>query len=396
MVLRNRFLGSILLVAGTTIGVGLLGLPVTTGFLGVFPSICLFFICWLFMLLSGFFFVELSCSLKKEVNLITMTDRTLGLFGKSIAWVSYLLLLYSLMAAYISASAPLFVSLFPSLSPSFAKCLLPLLFGGFIYLGTKKVDWINQSLTIGLILSYLMLIIYLPAYVERKNLLHMSWKPIMYAAPFVLTSFGYHIIIPSLASYLSYEKKTLYQTIFIGSLIALIVNGLWQFLVLGTLPLSGPCGLAKAWLDKLSVTIPLANKISSPFLQMGIYLFSFFSIITSFLGVGLSLSHFLKDGFKIANTKKGRLSTMILTFAPPMLFVFVYQKGFLLALEYAGVFVSILLILLPSLMMWRNQHFQTVTRKALLIAVILFSLSIILISFLIQFKVFDPLFTSYV
>lgn len=39
----HRLIGGILLVAGTTIGAGMLALPIVTGFAGFWPSIALFF-----------------------------------------------------------------------------------------------------------------------------------------------------------------------------------------------------------------------------------------------------------------------------------------------------------------------------------------------------------------
>ena len=69
-----------------------------------------------------------------------MAGATLGNRGKMITWFFYLLLLYSLVAAYIAGGAPILAdglsSLFGIQIPlSLAPFTLPLLFGGFIYLG---------------------------------------------------------------------------------------------------------------------------------------------------------------------------------------------------------------------------------------------------------------------
>ena len=53
----SRYLGGILLVAGTTIGAGMLALPVSTAFMGFYPSLLIFAICWFFMLISAVFFL---------------------------------------------------------------------------------------------------------------------------------------------------------------------------------------------------------------------------------------------------------------------------------------------------------------------------------------------------
>jgi tyrosine-specific transport protein len=385
------FLGGILLVAGTTIGVGMLGLPVMTGFMGFFPSLLLLSICWLFMLFTGFLFIEINASVRGEANLITMAEKTLGFPGKALSWVIYLLLLYSLMAAYISGSAPLFMQIFPGIPIELAKFALPLLFGGFIYLGTKGVDWINRVLMVCLVLSYFVLVAFIPSHVQLNLLSHISWPTFAYAAPVVLTSFGYHIIIPSLATYLHHDKKSLYKAVIIGSLIAFIINAIWQFLVLGSVPLEGTNGLKEAWIHSIPATTPLANIVQSPFVKIGAYAFSLFAIITSFLGVSLSLSDFLRDGLKIKKGLRGRAYAILLTFIPPLIFVFSYERGFLLALEYAGAFVAILLILLPALMAWKldtPRFYRTPKGRILLTITIAFSLAIVFINLAIRFGLY--------
>lgn len=395
----NRCIGGILLVAGTTIGAGMLGLPVMTGFMGFFPSVLLFFICWVFMLASGIFFVDINCSLEGETNLVSMAERTLGYWGRALCWAVYLLLLYSLIAAYIGGSAPLFVRVFQSLFHvtlplTVAKFLLPLLFGPFIYLGTLGVDWINRTLMMGLIIAYICLVFFLPEHIDITYLKHSDWPIFAYAAPVVLTSFGYHIIIPSLGTYLHHNKRDLLFVIISGSLIALIVNILWQLVVLGTIPLEGAFGLKEAWKTGLPATESIAKVLNIPSITIAGFLFSFFAILTSFLGVSLSLSDFLMDGLHIKKTWEGRLIAIALSFIPPLIFVNSYQRGFLLALEYAGAFVAILLVFLPAMMVLHldRPFYQSLRGKSVVVSAIVFSVLIVFVNILIRLGVFDRYF----
>ncbi len=394
---RSRFLGGVLLVAGTTIGVGMLGLPVTTGFIGFVPSMVLFVICWAFMLLSGCFFIDVNCSVNGEANLISIAGKTLGAWGQILGWSVYLLLLYSLMAAYIAASAPLFASackgLFLLTIPTWAsKFFLPILFGGFIYLGTSYVDMINRLLMVALIISYIVLIIFIPQHIQINFLKYNYWTPFAYAAPVVLTSFGYHIIIPNLTNYLGRDRKILFGVIILGSIIALIVNVVWQLLVLGSVPLRGEHGLAWAWSNGLPAIEPLSFIVRNKFVLVGSYFFAFFAIITSFLGVGLSLVGFLTDGLKIKKNFSGVVFLIVLTFVPPLVFVFSYQRGFLVALEYAGAFVAILLIFLPAAMAWTldfPKFYKSTIGRITLISAIIFSAIIVVINIMINLGFFN-------
>jgi tyrosine-specific transport protein len=351
----GRCFGGILLVSGTTIGAGMLGLPASAATSGFYPSLFLFFLVWLLMLGSAYCFLDVNLAVKGETNMISMAGRTLGLGGKSLCWIVYLLLLYSLTAAYIAASTPLFVEVVRALTgfiiPAWlAPFSLPLLFGGFVYLGTRGVDYVNRWLMVGLVLFYLFLVMLLPEHVQKELLERQNWSATFIALPVVMTSFGYHIIIPTLTSYMNHDAKLLRWTLFIGSAIPLVVYIIWQGLILGAVPVND---LSLACKEGKTIVAPLSALTGSPWVGIGARFFSFFAIVTSFLGVALSLADFLTDGFKIKRSTKGRLLACAITFVPPLFFVFAYQKGFYVALSYAGAFVAILLGLLPAMMAWR-------------------------------------------
>lgn len=401
MIRLSHFLGAVLLVAGTTIGAAMLAIPVTTGFMGFFPSLILFIFCWAVMLLSGYFFVDVNCHFKEETNLVSMASKTLGRPGRIICWTFYLMLLYSLVAAYISGSAPMFVSLFKvvgiSLSLKTAYFCLPIIFGVFFYFGIQGIDYINRLLMLGLLISYLVIIFFAPSHVELMNLLHHDTKMGLIAIPVVLTSFGFHIIIPSLGNYMNHQERKLKRAVTWGSLLTLAVYILWQVLVLGVVPLEGSISLSQSWFSGDAVA-PLAQFLHNPKIAMGANCFAFFAIITSFLGVALSLSDFLTDGFKIKKTWDGHFLAYGLTFVPPIFFVLQFQRGFITALEYAGVFVAVLLGILPSCMVLKLKkinRYQDAKGKSLVYFVLTASVFMVFISLLNQFGLFDVWIKNY-
>jgi len=87
---KNRLLGAILLVSGTTIGAGMLALPVITGLAGFIPAILIMTAIWLFMMLTAFYLLEVNLRIKDESNLISMMHKTLGRPGEIISWIVYL------------------------------------------------------------------------------------------------------------------------------------------------------------------------------------------------------------------------------------------------------------------------------------------------------------------
>ena len=382
MVNINRSIGGILLVSGTATGAGMLALPVLTCFAGFIPSFVAFVACWAFMLITANLILEVNLGFRGDVNMISMAARTLGNPGKFVCWVIYLLLLYALTAAYIAGSAPLFISAFQAVTGTiipFWIGLFPflLLFGLFVYLGVGSVDYVNRFLMVGLIGSFIILTIALPSHVNTTLLTHAQPQAIWMAIPVIITSFGFHIIIPTLTTYLNHNTTQLRWIILIGSSLPLLVYLIWEFLILGVVPFQP---LAIAWNEGASAVDPLAKTIQSSWISSAAKLFSFFAIITSFLGVSLSLSDFLGDGLKLHRFSWGREIACLLTYLPPLFFVLLYPRGFVLALQYAGLFVAILLGLLPPLMAWNLNKFKHPLKRAGLGVVTLMALGLIWLS----------------
>ena len=203
---------------------------------------------------------------------------------------------------------------------------------------------------IGLGFSFAILIAYVPSPTDKTLLFHTDYPGLLLGVSIVVTSFGYHIIIPSLTTYMEHNVKMLRWTILIGSIIPLLIYIAWQYSVLHVLNLEQIRG---AWDAGEPATLALAELFHRPILATIAKSLTFFAIITSFLGVSLSLSDFLIDGFNIKKGWEGRLLAIGLTFIPPLIFVYTYKRGFYLALQYGGAFVTILLIVIPVLMAWR-------------------------------------------
>lgn len=361
---HSKLIGGVLLVSGTTIGAGMLALPVVTGMAGFMPSILLFVAYWAYMTFTAFLMLEVTLWMGTCTNLVTMAKRTLGPVGEAVSWITYLFLLYSLTTAYIAGSGPIVIDFVASLTgytmPSWLGAIpLLVIFGYFVYKGTKSVDYVNRLLMAGLVIAYCAMVVFLTPHVEPKLLAHTDWKYLLMAVSIVATSFGFHIIIPSLSSYLDRNIPLLRKTILIGSAIPLVVYIIWEFLALGIIPLQGEYGVINGYGQGANGVHLLTGILGHSTIAMIARFFSFFAIVTSFLGVSLSLTDFLADGFKIKKSRWGRSWLYVLTFAPPLVITLIDPRAFLSALEYAGAFgVVILLGLLPALMVWWGRYYK--------------------------------------
>jgi tyrosine-specific transport protein len=380
----SKLIGGICLVSGTTIGAGMLLLPTVTGMAGFIPTLFLLLLFWAVMTYTAFLILEVDLWMKPGSNLITMAKNTIGPIGEGICWLVYLFLLYCLTTGYLAGSGPILTDVIQALfgwhvSPFLSAVPLILLFGYFLYEGARWVDYVNRFLILGLVIAYSLMVAFLSQDVEPALLYHRQWINLKNAFPLVATSFGFHIIIPTLTSYMHKNIKELKKVILIGSLIPLIVYIIWEAIALGIIPLDA---IKEGYAKGMTGTALLASVLEDPKMGLIAEFFSFFAIITSFIGVTLSLSDFLADGLKIKKNHTGKALLVLLTFLPPIVFIAINPQAFIQALDVAGVFgVIILLVLIPPLMVWQGRYkkgyvstFQTAGGKMALIFVILFAL----------------------
>lgn len=92
---------------------------------------------------------------------------------------------------------------------------------------------------------------------------------------------------------------------------------------------------------------------SSGYISTISFLFGFFALATSFLGVALGLFDFNRSTYKISkNIHKYKILAFIITFLPAYIYATAYPNSFKTALGYASIFVAILQVALPVMMLW--------------------------------------------
>lgn len=366
---KGRLIGAILLIAGCCIGAGMLGLPVLSAKAGFIPSLALFFICWLYMAVTGILLLEINLWSSKETHIVSMASKTLGPIGKAVSWLLFLFLFYSLMVAYIAASGSLTSEFLQGYGYSFlpqeiGHFLFCLLFGLLIYLGTAAIDWFNRFLMIGLMITYLGLVAVGLPHIEKELLQHRDWSAATFVIPALIVSFGFHNLVPSVTTYLNRDAKKVIFAILIGSAIPLFIYLVWELLILGLVPLQQFEGA----LSQGSIaTEALKQAGRAPWVTMFAELFAFFAIVTSLLSVALSFTDFLADALQIKKTAQGKVVLVMLVLVPPLFFALLYPNLFLVALNYAGGFGAVILFgILPVLMTWKGRYHQRLGHPQLL------------------------------
>lgn len=347
-----------LLIAGTSIGGGMLALPVLTSQVGFFPSLIIYLMTWLFMMSTGLLFLEISLWLGKDANIISMAEYTLGKWGKYIAWGLYLFLFYCLTLAYIVGAGNLFVeAMNGALTNWQAQIFFLLLFAPFVYAGAHVVGRLNVFLMLGLGISYFIFVYLGFSHIQTDFLMHSNWSKLWTALPITFTAFAYQGTIPTLVNYLKRDVQKTRLAIIIGSFLPFIAYAIWQGLILGIVPIEGPNSLNEAIKAGQNAVQPLKNILNISSLYIVGQYFAFFALLTSFFGVSLGLLDFWADGLKVKKSPWSKLWLSLLVFVPPLLIAFVHPDIFLMALDYAGGFgCALLLGLMPVLMVWSGRY----------------------------------------
>ncbi|AKJ42709.1 tyrosine transporter TyrP [Pragia fontium] len=363
--MRNRTLGSIFIVAGTTIGAGMLAMPLAAAGVGFGVTFAMLVILWMMMCYTALLLVEVYQYSDADDGLGTLAHRYLGTKGNLIAGFAMLFLMYALVAAYISGGGELLlVSMNDSLSLDLPHMSGPLIFtivgGGVVCIGTHSVDLINRCLfTAKIVFLVIMLSLMMP-HVQSVNLttLPLEQGLAISAIPLIFTSFGFHGSIPSIVKYMGGDTAKLRKIFIIGSAIPLVAYILWQLATLGAISSTTFVGIIAAESGLNGLLQAVKEVVNTPSVEISVRLFSALALATSFLGVALGLFDYLADLFKRNNSTSGRLQTGLITFLPPLMFALFYQKGFIIALGYAAIALSVLALLLPAMLVIqaRKQH----------------------------------------
>jgi tyrosine-specific transport protein len=369
----NKIIGGVMLVAGTQTGAGMLALPITTGASGFIGSMALFLLCFLYMLISLFLLLETNYySASKRTNIISMAKSHIGSWGATIAAISFALLMYSALSAYISGCNEIIVNTLNHYNLGFINqnkitpTILALIFSMIIYFGSNIIDYANRILMIALVVSYLFMLIILLPQTSYANLSTHHFKYLTAALPVVILSFTSHIILPSLREFLDDDIAQLKIVLIWGSIIPLIIYLLWNLTVIGMIPFEGKINIISIARDAKPI-VALSNAMGaqadSSLITDNNHIFSFCAITTSIIGVLLGLRDFIADGLKVEKNKWNNIPLLFACVAPPLALIYIWPSIFILALSYGGVLIAILYGILPPIMAWKARYNKNITSR---------------------------------
>ena len=350
----------VLLITGTTVGAGMLGLPIKTGLSGMFPSIISMILMWGLMLVTAWILASrIIESDHTTSDLPTLFQQELGSPGKWLSIIGYLTIFYGLLVAYLSGTSSILVNL---IQPPLAKPVWVIIFfivaTGIIMFGLDLVRKGNVAIMTALGISFVFLLIKTGQNLDPQHLTYTDWHFVPSALPIIVCAFAFHVIIPTVCRSLKWQRRACWQALLIGTLLALVLNTLWVLAVIGALPLAGQGhgNILAAFHENLPATVPLSMALHSKVITTAGMFFSLAAIITSYFGVGIAFMGFFRDVISSYGKKSSRFIEAGLTFGPPFIVALVYPNLFLRALDLVGG-IGILLVFgfLPGLMVIKSK-----------------------------------------
>lgn len=386
------------MIAGTTIGAGMLAMPLTSAGMGFGATALLLVGLWALLAYTGLLFMEVyQTAPQKDVGVASLAEQYFGLIGRVLATFSLLVLLYALLAAYITGGGSLLAGVIPEMADADMKLKISILIftavlGAFVVVGVKSVDGLTRVLFLGKIVAFIaVLLMMLPkAKLENLTAIPLDNLLIISAVPIFFTAFGFHVIMGTINSYLDADIGKIRKSIYIGTAIPLVAYLLWQLATHGVLS-QNEFTTILAQDPTLNGLVKATSQITgSTILGEMVRLFSVLALITSFLGVSMGIFEGVGDLLKRLNLPTNRLWLTLATFTPPILFALFYPDGFIMALGYAGLLFAFYGMILPIGLAWKarsqypNLPYRVIGGNLALVVALIAGIIIMVIPFLIQ------------
>lgn len=386
--MNSKLLGSILIIAGSSIGAGMLAMPITSAGVGFLGTTLLLFIIWFAMCYTALLMVRIYDYNVPTDGFDTLTKKYANKSINRLAGLSLMFLIYGLTAAYMTGGGTIVKSnidlLFDiNMDSRLAILAFSIVFSGIVIISTRSVDMITRGLFAAKLVFLVLLVLLMAPLIKGENLLHMplSQGIVLTSLPAIFTSFGFHGSIPTIVNYLDGNKKLLKKAFILGSLLPLVVYLIWQIVVLGSLDQTSFMIIMKKNLGLEGLILSIREMSHSANVETLFSLFAATGLGTSFLGVSIGLFDYYKDLFK--NKSKAIITPLsgVTTFIPPLLFALFYPTGFIVALGYAAIAGVILALIIPSILYIKamRYHNQVISALQYTILGFIFILSILVV-----------------
>lgn len=309
--------------AGTTIGVGLFGLPYAAAQAGFWPMLFYFFFLGLIMILVNLALGEICLRTPNQHRMPGYAEIYFGKKTKLLSMASGMVGLYVGMVAYIVVGGIFLNNLLNPIIGGNVLVYSLIIFTSasfIIFLGSNTIA---KSELISVIIFFLILIYFFIIggdHIRPDNFQTFDIKNIFLPYGIILFSLAGASAIPEARELLGNKANLLKSVIVVGTLIPIITYILFIILVLG---ITGPA-TTDAALTGLKITLGEKALIAG-------FIFGLFTTFTSYISVGLTLKKMFWYDFKFNHFTAWIWATMV-----PIILFFAGLNNFILIAAFSG------------------------------------------------------------
>jgi tyrosine-specific transport protein len=344
------------LIAGATVGAGILALPAATAGAGFNASTGVLCGSWLLMAIAGLLVAEAAAGAAKrtgdaDVGFLAIVRELLGDVPACITGAIFAVYHYVLLVAYAGQGGGLLAGAVGIPAAAGALLFGSGVGGGVAFGPPKVVDKANGAFCAVVAASFVVLLITgAPAFDAGRLAADGTAKAALDAVPISALSLCYHTVIPTVSRRLGYDRSRIARAVLFGSACPLVMFIAWNALVLGAVP----SGLEAA--DPVAALIAGQGEAGAT-LAMAVQIFSFSAVVNTFCGVYHGMRGYVKDVFVESSARMAADDERILAAAvlvPPLFLAATNPTLFLPALDAGGTFgIPLLFGIVPAACVWR-------------------------------------------
>lgn len=342
---RLTFMEATMMVVGSTIGSGVLGLAFASRNAGWPVLLTWLVVAGLFSIVSMLYVAEATLRTAKPLQLSGLAEKYVGKIGSWLIFFSVGATSFCSLIAYTSGCGKI-LSEFFGISVELASVIFALGATSVVWLGLKATGVAEKYLSSGMTAMLILLVgaSVFSARVPLADILYAHWT---YAVPvFNIAVFCYAVqyIVPEISRGFTHEPQKLVPSILAGAGISFVILALVPLAVFLMLPV-----------DEITEVASLSwgRALGSPIFFFVVNIFAFCAMLTSFWAISESFLTNMIDrlGFKSETDVKTRAFCLIVIVVPPVLLAYSGLVGFVNAIFSAGTFGGIIMSILPVFML---------------------------------------------
>ena len=347
-------------VTTCSIGTSMIGYGFIVSMVGFWPSLIAIFLSWAYLLITALYFLEATLARPLGANIFTISR---DYFGPVSAWIVSIIWLFILFGTPLAFFylAPLLISDILAnqdiiISSHLIALILLIVVGGILCGGLHFTLVVNAAcaVLIGLMLYQSYRLGFERFDFKYFKIVKLEFMVLMF--PVLITSLYYHMVIPTIASFLNNDFKKIRSCIVIASLAAALLFAVWCVAIASAADQFEAENLVKLQFEHLNYDelskVPILGTWM-PYLSLLLLITSVFAIgiaIIDFWGDLLGYPYHERKGFKRIKLASIALIPALLLTAIPIQYTF---GAMVFLTDFANLFVT---GILPILWVWSLRH----------------------------------------